>query len=475
MTSHAGFARTIRAAGFLILACLFLRPAPAVADWYALGPGTDGPVEALAIDTGVGAVFAGGDFATAGGIETGHVAAWRVDPPGWESLGGGVDGPVYALAWDGERHLYVGGDFTGALQPGGAGLAVHNIARWDMVEEEWSALDLGLDGAVYALEYDAAGDKVYAGGAFTGVAGGGTPLARVAAWDISAGEWSALGDGVNGVVQALASGGGRVYAGGRFTAAAGLDETEYIAAWNPAAGAWEALAPGLNGFVYALAFDGAGGGTLYAGGNFGGLSGGGADLVRVAAWSVPTGEWRALGRGLNAIVRALAFDAAGKHLYAGGDFRTDGLLELNRVARYDTLEEQWQRLGPGVNGPARTLAFEPVNGLLFTGGLFSRAGGVNADHVAFDDFGEYRAFPASSSSCFIASAVFGDPGHESVSALRDFRDRYLLSSRPGRALARFYYRRSPAPAAWLSARPRAAAVVRVFLAPFARAARLLCP
>lgn len=46
-------------------------------------------------------------------------------------------------------------------------------------------------------------------------------------------------------------------------------------------------------------------------------------------------------------------------------------------------------------------------------------------------------------ACFVATAAYGSYLHPKVKALRDFRDNYLLTNRPGRAFVAFYYRTSP--------------------------------
>jgi uncharacterized repeat protein (TIGR01451 family) len=73
--------------------------------------------------------------------------------------------------------------------------------------------------------------------------------------------------------------------------------------------------------------------------------------------------------------------------------------------------------------------------------------------------------PAGSSGCFIATAAYGSPLDPHLDSLRDFRDRFMMTNRPGRALVRFYYRHSPPLADFIANRDWLRAIVRGFLSP----------
>lgn len=78
---------------------------------------------------------------------------------------------------------------------------------------------------------------------------------------------------------------------------------------------------------------------------------------------------------------------------------------------------------------------------------------IAAGNSAHENF--YHApLPATQDKrCFIATAVFS-PGATELSALRRFRDDYLLVTGLGRVAVRMYYRWSPPIASYLSRSPR---------------------
>jgi hypothetical protein len=82
----------------------------------------------------------------------------------------------------------------------------------------------------------------------------------------------------------------------------------------------------------------------------------------------------------------------------------------------------------------------------------------------------YPNLPNGNQGCFIATAAYGNYSSPEVRILREFRDRYLLTSGPGSAFVRWYYRHSPAAAAFLNAHPEYKPLIRAALTPAVGAA-----
>ncbi len=74
-------------------------------------------------------------------------------------------------------------------------------------------------------------------------------------------------------------------------------------------------------------------------------------------------------------------------------------------------------------------------------------------------------------SCFIATAVYQDPYHPDVQALREFRDEYLLTNPAGRAVVSAYYRYSPPVADFIAGHETLRLPLRALFIPVAASAR----
>jgi hypothetical protein len=300
--------------------------------------------------------------------------------PHWDpNIGApGPNGLVLDSIFESNGNAIVGGAFSGI----GALTAPH-VARWDGAQ--WSVLGSGLDGTVEALTMFA-GDP-YAGGAFQ--FSGGFAATRVARWDGAA--WSDIGGGVDNKVFALGvssvGGSPMLYAGGLFLSAGGAP-AKRIASWDGAA--WSALGsgvtiPGMASVVYTVVeFDLGSGPLLAVGGVF--TVAGGQPASNIAIWD--GSAWSPLGGGVDGAVRCLAAhdDGSGPALYVGGAFDTAGGIASKRVARWDGAS--WSSVGGsgswGIGSTVRSLAvFDEGDGpRLIAGGDFLKANDVVVQRLA---------------------------------------------------------------------------------------------
>ncbi|MCH8259568.1 MAG: hypothetical protein IIC46_05115 [Planctomycetes bacterium] len=388
------------------------------AEWSALGAGTNQTVSALRVhdDDGAGPnpamLYVGGAFTMVGGLNTKGIAVWSGDA--WFPLGEGMAGSSWSVmtlaTYDpdgpgGEPSLvYAGGSFRSA-----DGLVVDGIAKWN--GESWRPVGVGTNDTIVALttyDEDDSGPippALFAGG-FLDEAGG-VVTHGIARFDGT--EWSALADGVDGVVNALIAfdpdgpGGTApvLVAGGAFISVGDDRTIKKIAMWDGVS--WSPMGSGMTGgpptsAVTSLAVwdrDGAGPDPpfLYAGGEF--TFADGVLVNRIARWTGST--WAPLGSGMNDDVLSLAvYDPDGpgpirSALYCGGTFTVAGGRQASRIARWDGSE--WSEVAAGVIanlGEARVYALAeydvdddgPILPVLYVGGKFDFAGGSPAKYIA---------------------------------------------------------------------------------------------
>jgi hypothetical protein len=165
----------------------------------------------------------GGKFTHAGGKPAGGIAAW--DGTQWTGLGP-TGAPVRTLSVIGE-HLYAGGLFK-QLGVGPTKVMANRIARYDGTK--WAALGGGINGAVNAIaSYQG---EIIAGGGFT--MAGNVKAGGLAAWNGT--SWRALGF-CGAPVKALAVYNNELIAGGNFSQINGVKARRLArfngASWSP--------------------------------------------------------------------------------------------------------------------------------------------------------------------------------------------------------------------------------------------------
>lgn len=361
-------------------------------EWLPLvgpgGQGLDNKVRALAVfDAGDGPMlYAGGDFQTVDGQRAPHLARWDGEQwkavPGIVGTGNEIDAYVLELTvWDDGTGpaLYVGGGFTTA-----AGLEVNHVARFD--GESWSALvgpdGVGVDGPVGAIHaHDSgSGETLYFGGRFASAAG--LPANTIARWDGR--TWSALrgDDLLDERPVDLQSFEGHLYASHWY----GSFDGSGVQRWDGST--WtRVLGPSQSFFtqeVWPLAtWDDGSGERLYAGGRFyiGEFD---TDIASGFAWWDGQ-RWGGLGRSRVAFQLGdmLPFDdGTGEALYLSGSFEnpTDG--SLVAVGRFSDGQTQGLQDTPGIFGRA-LCAFDAGDGpALYVGGDFRRVSSDQPGYVA---------------------------------------------------------------------------------------------
>lgn len=332
--------------------------------WSALenGMGTS-TVKALALFDGD--LYAGGAFANMGGVTVSNVARWN--GTAWEGLAAGVSGGTVPsvntlLGSDTDHALYVGGSFDTA-----GSITVGSIARW--TDTGWASLSTGVAAVQSSITSVNAlarmGNCLYVGGFFSVVshASLSTPGSYLACWNVANSSWSNV-DGPDSVVKALAvfpnsTGGDALYVGGDFTTVASMSNTGHIASYDGSS--WAAVGQGVDGSVNALA---PAYGGLYLGGLFNSVfSNESANTAeKIARWLSTTSTWDT-SADLSSVATSWitsvdAFATMGNTLYVGGYF--SNAESLYNIALWDNDLQQWTTpMNLQVGGPVSALLIAP--------------------------------------------------------------------------------------------------------------------
>lgn len=279
----------------------------------------------------------------------------------YTAMSAGAVNDLRSIAVDSNDDLYVAPWASDDWQ-GVAG--ADEIALYDSSAGTWSALGTGMNGVVYKIIIGPNGD-VYAGGSFA-LAGGVANTVKIAKWGGSA--WSALGTGADdgSVLDLAIDTEGNLYAAGTFTGMGGVANTPGVAKWNGTA--WTALGTGADdNAVYGLVTDQAD--NVYATGTFTGMGGVGATAY-IAKWNGTA--WTALGTGLNAYGQDMIIDQDGA-LYVTGNFTTANGVSCAYIAQWTG--QTFTPLGSGLDARGYYMGVSP-NNELYVSGTFTTAGGL---------------------------------------------------------------------------------------------------
>ena len=262
--------------------------------------------------------------------------------------------------------------------------------------------------AAYVKSVVANGNDIYVGGNFTSI--GGIAANNIARFNLVSQRWFALGadlqangNGVRGIVSAIAVVGNDVYVAGLFSAADNrLTQSvsaNNVARWNVVTSTWAAL--GADAGVAKNGFDGVvnsslvANGKLYFVGKFKNAYNNATNAVtvnNVACWNPTNSTWSSLGKGIGTQTSYEVYDVVvlGDNLFIGGKFptviRSDNyILHVDCIARWNLTSNSWFPLGvdsggSGTNGCGGDVHALATDGTyIYAGGFFAHANNSATD------------------------------------------------------------------------------------------------
>lgn len=301
------------------------------------------------------------------GMARHHLAKIAADgslDPEWTT---GTDGPVNAMAVDDAGFVYVSGSFRAVNTVARIGLAKISLSASGEVDTAW---DPGNCYGIGSISVDASG-SLYVGGSFESI--GSVPRINIARLSGVTGQVDASWNpGANDLVwEVIADHSDALYVAGLFTSIGGK-QRNHLAKLSAQTGAADAdWDPNVNtsGMVYALALSPTG--DLYVGGYFSSI--GGATRSNIAKLA-GTGAGAAIAGWSprpNSSVRTLYVDGADS-IYAGGSFTSVNSLPHLRSAKLAANgngfpDPNWN---PEVNGGVESIAVMET-GQVVIGGNFN--------------------------------------------------------------------------------------------------------
>jgi len=226
------------------------------------------------------------------------------------------------------------------------------------------------------------GDNVYVAGNFSVI--GNVPANNVAVYNTTTCVWTALGEGVPGIANALEVIGTDVYVSYDYKGSHPI-EYAWVSKWNGAT--WTTIREDEFGEVYCSAILGTD--LLIAGNITSGSFGNSGFAVR--RWN--GSAWSDYGKWVDGKIYAIAVDASTSNVYIGGDFdhingyfsTTEwvGTATANKIARLPFGGTDWEALGSpnGVTG-GNVLSIATQEPDIYVGGNFTSAGGAPANQIA---------------------------------------------------------------------------------------------
>lgn len=331
--------------------------------WFSMGTAPDNTVRALcAVGTDL---YVGGSFSAIGGSTIARIAKFDTISRTWSALspGGVPTGTVYVIYHHGSD-LYVGGQFTTPSNVGNC------VAKYNLDTLTWSTFKNGITSGVssFAQALAMVGDYLYVVGNFTQVDGS-IPVRHIAKYDTVNEIWSAVGTGTDQRIECLAVLGNDVYIGGNFTEANGVPHNR-IVKYDTDADSWTTPGTGAGASlsIESMVVIGT---DLYVSG---GTAIDGISMTLIGKYDSQSNVWSNV-TPVNANATVSELLVSGTDIYVGGAFTAPSGFSSHRILKYDTLTGSVTGLQNGLTGGSVT-SLAVIGTKLYASGFFTAASGV---------------------------------------------------------------------------------------------------